>query len=344
MESAFLDICSGRRRGAGAAFLRGALRVAEIPYSAGMGLRNSLYDLAILKATPLPHPTISVGNITTGGTGKTPIVSWLTASLSAVGRHPAILLRGYKGTDEQTVLATANPHCVVVANPDRVAGAKLAQNQDSQIDLFILDDAMQHRRVKRNLEIVVINAREPWGYGHVLPRGLLREPLSGLKRAGAFVITHFSEIAPASLKKIETTIRKHSAAPIFNSDHLLTGLDSANGSARVPMSALANKKYFVACGIGSPESFISLLSNFGGQLAGKRFFVDHHPFSDSDAVALKRDAEACGAEWVIVTQKDWAKLRVFDAAQSFVTAALEIRFAGGHAQKLLELVLQRIKP
>jgi tetraacyldisaccharide 4'-kinase len=345
MERAFLDICSGRRRGAGASILRAAFSAAEIPYSALMLTRNWLYDRRLLPMRGLPRPAVSVGNITTGGTGKTPMVAWLTTALIAAGRHPAILLRGYKGTDEQIVLSAANPGCPVVANPDRAAGAAQALAGSGSIDVFVLDDAMQHRRVRRDMEIVLVNARQPWGFGHLLPRGLLREPLSGLRRADALVITHVAEIVPAGLKEIEAAIRRYNPqAPIFHADHVLTGLEPFDGSARLPMSALNGKKYFAACGIGAPESFISILAQHGGELAGKRFFADHHPFTEQDAAALRRDAETCGAAMIIVTQKDRAKLKDFAAAKSFFSTALEIRFAGLHGQQLLELVMQRTKP
>jgi tetraacyldisaccharide 4'-kinase len=350
MERFFLDICAGRRRGLTAGLLRGLLTVAQIPFAAAVAARNWAFDRGLLKSRPLPRPAVSVGNITTGGTGKTPIVSWLAANLHHCGRHPAILLRGYKASnekasDEQIVLATANPQCQVVANPNRAAGASHALAQDKMIDLFILDDAMQHRRVQRNVNIVLVHATEPWGGGHLLPRGLLREPLTGLRRASALVLTHSAEATPAQLTQIEATIRRHNAdAPIFHADHQLAALVPFNASSRLPLTALRGKKYFAACGIASPESFLSLLAQHGGILAGQRFFSDHHPFDQRDAAAIQLEAQDKGAEMIIVTQKDWAKLRNFAPANSFLFADLQIRFAANHGQQLLDLVLARTTP
>src|SRR4051812_36636358 len=177
-------------RGVGCALVRGALGAMEPLYRAAVASRNRFYDFA--GQTRLPRPVISVGNITTGGTGKTPMVAWLATQLLEQGMHPAILLRGYSRggiSDEQQMLQRQLPGVPVQANADRVEGARMVLGEHPEVDVFLLDDGFQHRRVARDFDLVLINAREPFGLGRVLPRGLLRESLDGLKRAHGFVIT-----------------------------------------------------------------------------------------------------------------------------------------------------------
>ena len=163
----------------------------------------------------LPHPTISVGNITTGGTGKTPVVRWLAERLQEQGRRPAVLMRGYRSeggiSDEQSLLQQQLPEIPVIANPDRVRGAADATQKQNDIDTFILDDGFQHRRVHRDFDLVLIDATAPFGFGHILPRGSLREPLSGLRRANALLITRSSQVDVNRLKEIEVELARHSS-------------------------------------------------------------------------------------------------------------------------------------
>ena len=197
-----LRIISGENTSAIARVVRGLAGVVEPFYSAAMRVRNAAYDRGLFHAHDLGRPTISVGNITTGGTGKTPVVIWLARQLREQGRRPAILLRGYGATQqhgsdeaallEQSLNSNSTIRIPVQANPSRVRGAAEVLQKSPEVDFFLLDDAFQHRRAKRDFNLVLINATEPFGFGHVLPRGLLREPLAGLKRADAFLITRCS--------------------------------------------------------------------------------------------------------------------------------------------------------
>jgi tetraacyldisaccharide 4'-kinase len=350
MERAYLDICAGRTRGGFASAARAALSAAEFPYTAAMQARNWLYDRGFLASRPLPRPAVSIGNLTTGGTGKTPLVCWLAGAARAAGRTPAVLLRGYKAfnetSDERMLIAEAQPDVVVVADPDRLRGAIEALDQEPGIDLFILDDAMQHRRVARQADIVLINAIEPWGFGHVLPRGLLREPLTGLRRAHGVVVTHAGQVPPQRLEEIATTVlRLNPDAPLFGADHAITGLAAGRDGSVLPMTALANQKYFIACGIAHPESFASGLARHGRQCVGRWFFPDHHPFTPQDVMALRRQAAEAGAAAIVVTEKDWLKLAAAGAVGAadtpFWRAQLSIQFVEDHEQRLLDLILRR---
>jgi tetraacyldisaccharide 4'-kinase len=327
-EIRFRRVMDGTDRSAMAAMLRGAAACAEPVYATAMRARN-----AMIRGHRLGRPTISVGNIATGGTGKTPIVRWLASALLGAGRKPAVLMRGYKSvdgiSDEQTVLARGLGDSVpLIANPDRRAGAAAAIAQAPLTDLFILDDGMQHRRVARDFELVLINAGEPFGLGRVFPRGFLREPLSGLGRADALVVTHADEVDADRLEQIERTLRQFNPfAPIFRADHVITGLE-----------ALAGKPFYAFCGIGSPESFFSQVAALGN-CVGRRAFADHHHYTAADLDDLNKAARSAGAAILVTTEKDWAKLsRLPPTAEGLpvIAAGLCLRFHRDHEARLLE--------
>jgi tetraacyldisaccharide 4'-kinase len=174
---------------------------------------------------------------------------------------------------------------------------------------------------------------------------LLREPPAGLRRADAIVVTHASEAGRQQLAAITTMVRRYNAeAPLFLTSHCLTGLLSQD-STILAMSGLAERKYLVACGIGEPESFADALLQFGKRCVGRHFFSDHHHFTNQDVIALRRQASHALASAIIVTEKDWTKLRdlpaVRDPGIPFFRAQLSIQFEDGGAEKLLELVWQR---
>ncbi len=335
-ESRFKETMDGSNQSPSAATLRAAASCAEPVYSTIMRLRNALYDSGVLASRPLGRPTISVGNITTGGTGKTPVVQWLSKRLSASGEHPVILMRGYKTTsdgvsDEQSLFQAAD--IPVIADPDRRRGAATALAKYPQTTLFILDDGMQHRRVRRDFELVIVHAAEPFGFGRVFPRGLLREPLGGLRRADAVLLTHADEVNPAAIAAIISTIRSHNkAAPIFQCDHVIDG-------------DFASKKYFAFCGIGSPASFFRRLGTLGGTSVGTREFGDHHEYSKADLDQINEAAKLARADLLITTAKDWVKLERFTdkLALPIVRPELSLRFRAGDDELLLSAIRDRLR-
>ena len=229
---------SGSRRGLGAGALRLVLAGVEPVYAGAMVVRNRLYDAGISRSRDLRRPVISIGNLTAGGTGKTPMVRWLANRLRIQGHRVAVLSRGYKSAagelgDEQIMLdrllnGPGVEAIIMWANPDRMAAAEAALKSDSSVDVFVLDDGFQHRRVARQMDIVLLSAPEPFGFGHVLPRGLLREPVRGLRRAHAVVITHADEVAESDLLAIEKCVRQiHPTVPIHRAAHQPGGLRSA---------------------------------------------------------------------------------------------------------------------
>ncbi|HEY1922611.1 MAG TPA: tetraacyldisaccharide 4'-kinase [Tepidisphaeraceae bacterium] len=344
-DAHFKQVMDGSDRSIGASVLRIAASCAEPIYAAIMHVRNGLYDAGILRAHRLGRPTISVGNITTGGTGKTPVVRWLAASLK--DQRPCILLRGYKSTaaglsDEQALLASGG--VPVIADGDRRRGAVRALKEHPETSIFILDDGMQHRRVARDFEIVLINAREPFGGGRIFPRGMLREPLSGLRRADAVVITHADEVDAEEMAKISGVIRKHNEhAAILRADHVIAELLGAGGES-MPIQSLMGKRYFAFCGLGSPASFFWRLETAGGACVGTREFGDHFDYRQSDIEGIAREAAGAGAEMLVVTEKDWVKLSKMTSGVSLPIwrAELSLRFWADDEQKLLKMVGEKL--
>jgi tetraacyldisaccharide 4'-kinase len=325
-----LRVINGQERSLIGRAVRVGLTIAEPFYAGVMRLRNWCFDHRIRRILDLGRPTISVGNITTGGTGKTPVVLWLANAMRERGHRPAVLLRGYGSTrsgvsDEQTLLAQSlndagsevlrragsevqkTPASILVrANPSRVEAAKSVLLDDPSVDLFILDDGFQHRKATRTFDLVLISAVEPFGYDHVLPRGLLREPLAGLKRASAFLITHSS---PARDSKIEAALRDiNAAAPIFRADHIQATIRVASTDQRLPIAQLSGENVFVFAGIGDPESFARQLESAGCAIVAHRWFADHHPYVANDIDSLAAAAKDAGASWLLTTQKDWVKI------------------------------------
>lgn len=286
----------------------------SVPYGAVTHLRARAYRKGILKQRHLDGAVISVGNLTVGGTGKTPMVLWIAECLVGEGKRVGILTRGYRGTaarsetggkpgssevtsDEVQMLKDRLGEAVEFGvGPDRFEeGKKLAARG---VKWFILDDGFQHLALARNVDVVVIDATNPFGGGHLLPAGRLRESRTSLVRADIIVITR-SHHAPA----IEAAIRRDSDAPIF---YARTELDSVRGvwTERLGDEEARHRKLFAFCGIGNPSSFVADLRDWGFQIAGHKFFPDHYRYSQRDADELESAASAAGAASLVCTEKD----------------------------------------
>lgn len=335
-QKTFRQLLSGNNACAGAIVLRLLLRLLSGPYAAAVWARNTLYDRGLLRSITAAAPVISVGNITTGGTGKTPLVIWLCRYLEDKGLRPAILTRGYKTeqgqlSDEPAMLAKACPHTTVVVNPDRAAGAEKAVRQ-SAAEVLVLDDGFQHRRLERNLNILTLDATCPFGYGHLLPAGLLRESLSGLRRADVLVITRYDQVEPAAMQSLEDQLAALApGVPVVKATHRHTCAVTF-GAKRLPIASLAKKRAYVFCGIGNPDAFFDHVKQSGIVVVGMRVFNDHHPYSPDDIRTILKEARLCGAEWVLCTQKDWVKSALLYPETADITPAylaMELDFIHG---------------
>jgi tetraacyldisaccharide 4'-kinase len=335
-QQQFLSLISGRSRGVGASLARAGLLALEPIYRGAVAGRNALFDNGYKRSVALGRPTISVGNITTGGTGKTPVVQWLAGALAARGRKPAVLLRGYHAengfSDEEALYTQSGIPCQ--ADPDRVAGAAALLQRDPQIDTFILDDGFQHRRARRCFDLVLIDATNPFGHGHTLPRGLLREPPSTLERADAILLTRVDP--DVDLAPLRAQLRRYApTAPILQSRHVLRGFIDGTG-APVPSQALG--RVLALSGIGNPEGFHDSIRRFGATVVEAAVYSDHHKYTERD---LQQLADHRGAfDTIATTEKDWVKLSRLPSAERlpFARGQLAFDFADGDAERLLTAI------
>lgn len=309
----FRELVSGRRRGVGAAVARGLLRLAEVPYTAAVRLRNRRYDSGASLATRVEVPVVSVGNLTLGGTGKTPLVQWIARWLQGRGVPVTIISRGYGASvgglnDEALELHENLPGVPHVLDRDRVAAAKRAI-VETGCRLVLLDDAFQHRRLVRDLDLVLLDAMEPFGFGHVFPRGTLREPVDGLRRAGAIVLSRADMLRPDERAALGRQALAYAPGALWAEvTHRPQALRSADGRQE-PIGSLAGQRLVAFCGLGNPAGFRRTLAQCGYQVCDFREFDDHYPYAPADVARLSAWAERLGATAAVCSHKDLVKLR-----------------------------------
>ncbi|MHB8753623.1 MAG: tetraacyldisaccharide 4'-kinase [Candidatus Acidiferrales bacterium] len=285
-------------------------------YNAGARVRAASYRTGILRQQHLNGIVISVGNLTVGGTGKTPFVVWLAERFAQTGKMTAVLCRGYRPLPQRSRAGEAaeiaegwnDETLLLQSRLDKrvrfgVGASRLDKGRELErigVERFILDDGFQHLQLARDVDIVLVDATNPFGGGHLLPAGRLREPLSGLRRADIVVITR-SEHAPAT----EAVIQGYTSAPIYCARTELLGVE-AYGDTGSPThgETPAAKKFFAFCGIGNPPAFFDDLKRWGIHLAGRATFRDHHLYTERDVSELESRAIAAGAEALLCTEKD----------------------------------------
>ena len=313
MQQWYNRVITGEAVGVLAALLRGLLLVVSVIYARIVQWRNIAYDRGWKHVMRLPVPVISVGNITTGGTGKTPTVIMIARCLSEAGLKPAILTRGYgaaKGqrSDEVMVMEQECPSVPVVINPDRIAGGREAIARH-QANVLILDDGFQHRRLGRDLDIVLIDATSPLGVPGMFPRGTWREGPASLARAQHIILTRCEQVS-GELTDLAAGLLTQWANPrrIFKQVTEVLGVFDQNGNA----VDLADQTVLAFAGIANPDGFVRTLSDLGLHVSAGCWFDDHHryvPELDFPEM-LKLTADRRPAAWV-TTSKDWVKLRQF---------------------------------
>lgn len=279
-------------------------------YGAGAWTRAWAYRARVLRAKRLRGTVVSVGNITVGGAGKTPMTAWIAQRFLDSGRKVAVLARGYRPLAEGDANgARAGWNDEIALLNERLGGrAQFGVGADrfgkgraleaAGADCFVLDDGLQHQQLARDVDIVMIDAANPFGGGHLLPAGRLREPFGALRRA-SIVVIHRTEKAPA----LEAKIRRCSAAPIYFSQTKLVGIE-AYGEWEVTAAPAQRQKFFAFCGIGNPAAFIADLKKWDISVAGQRFFRDHHRYTFADLGQLAQEAMTAGAEALLCTEKD----------------------------------------
>ena len=292
--------------------LRAALRAAEMPYTAVVAWRNRRYDTGRAAVYRVDAPVVCVGNLTLGGTGKTPVVAWLARQLQSSGLRVAIVSRGYKSdgdrpNDEALELQRALPDVPHVQQADRVAAAREAIARHGA-QLIVLDDGFQHRRLARDLDIVLLDALEPFGFEHVFPRGTLREPVAGLARAQVIMLSRCDLLDASARQAIARRALAIAPKAVWvECSPRPTSLVSHHGQ-RQPIDALRDRPVAAFCGIGNPAGFRHTLEQARLRVVAFREFPDHHAYDRADLAQLDRWAQTSGAEALVCTQKDLVKI------------------------------------
>ncbi len=340
----FRELVSGRRRGVLAAAARAALRIAETPYTWEVRRRNRRFDREPSSVQRVSVSVVSVGNLTLGGTGKTPLVKWLARALAAQGRQPGIVSRGYRSAgdhanDEARELRRALPDVPHVQNADRVSAAREVVDYH-RCDVILLDDGFQHRRLGRDVNIVLLDALEPFGFDHVFPRGTLREPLNGLARADVVCLSRADAVNPPERRRIQERATRLAPCALWcEIAHLPSRLINSSHATQ-SVAVLRGKRLAAFCGIGNPAGFRHTLAEMGGLVAAWREFPDHHAYSERDIATLAKWANQSSADFVLCTHKDLVKIRADTLGEKPLWAVeIDIAFLAGESE--LRTLLQR---
>lgn len=339
VESYVLAVMDGRQRGKRATVLRVLLHQLSMTFRCIVQSRIWLYRHRIIRDSTLGCQVLSVGNLTVGGTGKTPIVEVLARTLNQTGRRVAILSRGYKktqptlperfinavtfkrrrtppivvsdgdrvlidsaiGGDEPYMLASNLPGVAVVVGKDRVKSGKYAIRLLG-CDTLILDDGFQYLSLKHRLDIVLVDATNPFGNGHVLPRGILREPVRNIRRAGFIFITKSGPDGEPQLRKRLRELNPH--AEISECRHCSRYLQHVYTRERLPLSAIKGRRVMAVSGIAAPLSFENELTRLGADVVGHRTYADHHRYTQQEILDVINEGPERGAEMLVTTEKD----------------------------------------
>ena len=333
-------------------------------YSAVTRTRLTAYRRGWFSVSKLNAPVISVGNLTTGGTGKTPLVEWVCRAIASDGspgdlreaKRLCVLTRGYGRDNPKSQVVVSNgiellaseresgdePFLLarnllgiaaVIANPDRLAAGEWAI-KNLNTECFVLDDGFQHLQLARDLDIVAIDATNPWGDGRLLPSGRLREPRRGLSRADCVVITRTEQVEDLAALKVEV-LQFARGIPIFSARVSTSAIRKLNGGI-VDWDDPPSQALGAFCGLGNPESFFNHLRGEGLAPAFTRTFKDHHDYNQSDVDSLVKEALSCGANGLITTAKDAIKLSTFNL--DLPCYVLEIQISIHDGDQLVDLI------
>lgn len=335
-------------------------------YEAGVRARAWLYEHSWQEQKRLPAPVISVGNLTVGGTGKTPCVAWLANYLQTSGQAVAILSRGYKRAsqgrvevsdgkailceaatagDEPYLLAQSCPGVRVVVDQDRyAAGQWLAER--AKVTVFLLDDGYQHLRLRRALNLLLVDATDELAEARMVPFGRLREPLTAMRRADAVLVTRADQ--PFDQTRLEQAVRQHTRpdTPLFYSSHRLTTLCSLTqpGAAPLAIASLAGKAVAAICGIARPERFYGDLQKAGMRRVWQQSFADHHRYTPTEFAAILAAAQRAQATAIVTTEKDAANLADLAHSSPLPVYAAQLAFQCHQASELHALVQGVLHP
>ena len=344
----FLETISGRRTGTAAELTRLILFPVSLVYRFVIGVRNWVYDCRLKKIHRVDMPVISIGNLTTGGTGKTPMVIWLANRLKA-DRNVTVLSRGYGSkpgelNDEGKEIEVACPSVTQIQNPDRVVGAQSLNKRDRSV--IILDDGFQHRRLHRDLDIVLIDATSPFGFAATLPRGLLREPISSIQRSDLVLLTRSNLVSPDVRRRIRGEVEKHHAQLAWAESELITVGWNDLDHTEHGLEFLRGKRLFAFSAIGNPAGFIRTLRQQQFDVVGEHRFKDHHHYSLDDLKEIERSARGANSDTLVCTMKDLVKLHTLEPPQIPIFAlktGVKIVAGAETIDRMLDRVLPKLE-
>ena len=311
MNQYLLSIMKGQRKGLLAQLITCLLLPWSLVYRLGVFCHRNFYRLR--GATKAPKPVISIGNITVGGAGKSPLVIWLARNLQDKGFKPVILIRGYmpqslNDSDEVDMLNEQIPLIPVLAGVDRVANI-IKANGILPVDVYILDDGFQHWPLGRDLNIVAIDAGNPFGNGYLLPAGILREGLSALRRAHVFVLTKTN--GPSGVQALSSRLKEiNPGALIMESRYQSAGVVDVFDASTMPDDFLKEKRVVGFCAIGDPLSFESSLKNSGAKVIQLFTYMDHHVYKKDEIQRMVAFCRLQESQVLVTTHKDAVKLRI----------------------------------
>jgi len=336
------------------------LYMLSVVYGWGVKLRSLLFNRGIIMAKKLPCRVISIGNLTVGGTGKTPMTIYIAEMIREFGLKPAVISRGYKGAaekvggivsdgrkilmkpsdsgDEPFMIAQQLGNIPVLVGHNRYQIGKRAVNKFLP-DVIVLDDAFQHRQLYRDIDLVLVDDQTLFGNGHLLPRGILREPVCALMRADAFVLTRcadFSSLSRNTLEKIAP------ATPVFKAFHVpyVYAVFHPRNSDRVrshsskspeDLSFLRDAGVFVFSGIAKNKEFYRMIKEKTKNVLGFTAYPDHYPYSEPDLRNIARQAEQLKADYIVTTEKDYARISC-DLQTGIKLAVIGIKISFGNGQ------------
>ena len=375
-----IDVILGRRLGRGAAVLRGFLYLLSLLYGRIVVLRLWLYEKRVARVHALGCLVVSVGNLTVGGTGKTPIVEKLARRLTLAGRKVAILSRGYKSTpvpfsermrnriwgrdhvtpprivsdgkrllldsarsgDEPYMLAKNLGDVVVLVDRDRVKSGLYAMEHFGA-DTLLLDDGFQYLPLKQRLDVILVDRETPFGNHHLLPRGMLREPPHHLKRADLVFITKCDGSDISELRAELRALNRH--APFIECRHAPRYLENLQTGERRPLDFLKGQRIGALSGIARPESFEAGLKNLGAEICYSRQFADHHRFDEAELANMLQRSRARTARIVVTTEKDAVRLpRIEHPLLPIYFLRVEIEIFGSEGEAALDALVARLCP
>ena len=345
-------VISGEKKTFLASFVLAVFTLLSLAYLALYLLRVLAYKLRLRRVRILPKKVVSVGNLTVGGTGKTPFIELLSRMIKERNYKPVILSRGYAAkdganSDELLVLRENLPKVPHYTAPSRYqAGLEaLSKETENTPDVFLLDDGFQHWQLKRDLDIVLVDALNPFGYGRLTPRGMLREPMGALSRADMFVITRGDQVQPEIIEVLKESLQKFNPeAPLAVSHHEVRSLREVGTRKKREISSLKDVKVLGFCGIGNPRAFHGLLVHLGAQVAAFHAFRDHFHYNAEILRLISQEAMLLGCTALVTTQKDAVKLRDFQIEPPILELIIGVEITEGRdevAGKLTEVLGER---